>query len=698
MIRAEAMLTHQAGERLTSLAWLGLLGVLVCLNVTAVPAVYVQLASPPQAVADVLATNGLSVQGFALYMAGVQAIFGVVCLAAAATVWWQLPAQPFPRFVAVLLVLCSAASPPNLQALVATFPAIEPLARLAQVLFLVGLITFPFLFPTGHFVPRWTRAPIVVLLAAIVGLSIGLGGSLSDPPDPIGALMLLGFVGGLAAMAYRYTRRSDSIARQQTKWVVASGAVVLVVTVLDVVLLPLVPSPVPAELRSTPYDPISVTVMSVAYALLPVSICLAILRYRLWDIDSVINRALVYAILSAGLLGLYALVVTATSAVAQAATSGAAPLIATLLVAICVQPLHTRVQRFVNRVLYGDRDEPYRALARLGQQLESTLTPNAVLPTIVRGITEALRVPYAALEVRGGDGVVLSAATGTPTEPRLRLSMSFQNETMGELIISPRAPGEPFSTGDRSLLQDLARQAGVAAHAVLLAADLERSRLRLVMSREDARRRLGSDLHDGLGHRLAGLLRSTERISGLVVADPPVAKLALDELTQHTRAAIHEVRELAHQLHPPELELFGLVGALREQAERYASPTVGGLRVSVEAPSELVSLPPAVESAAYLIACEALTNVERHSGAGRCCVRVSLAPPTADDDLDLYGPASVLQVEVIDDGRGLDAGGTGLGLASMRQRAAELGGRCWVTAAQPHGTRVCVRLPCMAAD
>ena len=111
------------------------------------------------------------------------------------------------------------------------------------------------------------------------------------------------------------------------------------------------------------------------------------------------------------------------------------------------------------------------------------------------------------------------------------------------------------------------------------------------MSREDARRRLGSDLHDGLGHRLAGLLRSTERISGLVVADPPVAKLALDELTQHTRAAIHEVRELAHQLHPPELELFGLVGALREQAERYASPTVGGLRVSVEAPSELASLP-----------------------------------------------------------------------------------------------------------
>ena len=123
---------------------------------------------------------------------------------------------------------------------------------------------------------------------------------------------------------------------------------------------------------------------------------------------------------------------------------------------------------------------------------------------IVRGITEALRVPYAALEVRGGDGLVLSAATGTPTEPRLRLPIVFQNETMGELVVSPRAPGEAFSAGDRRLLQDLARQAGVAAHAVLLLPTSNARVLKLVLAREDARRRLGSDLHDGLGHRLTG--------------------------------------------------------------------------------------------------------------------------------------------------------------------------------------------------
>jgi signal transduction histidine kinase len=696
MIRAEAMRVHLAGERLASAAWATLLGVLVCLNAAAIPAIYVRLASPPPAITDVLVHNGLSIQAYALYMAGVQAVFGLICLAAAVAVWWQLPTQPFPRFVAVLLVLCTAASPPNLQALVATFPAVEPLARLAQILFLVELIAFPFLFPTGRFVPSWMRTPVWLLVLTLAVTAVALGGSLSDPPDPIGALTLLGLVGGLAAMVYRYARRSDSVARQQTKWVVASGVVVAVVTVLDVLLLPLLPLPVPAELRSTPYDPVSVTVMSVAYALLPVSIGLAILRYRLWDIDVVINRALVYGALSAGLLGLYLLVVAGVGEVVQTQSSGAAPLIATLAVAICIRPLHARIQYLVNRVLYGDRDDPYVALARLGQQLEFTLTPNAVLPTVVHGITEALRVPHAALEVCGSDGLVLRAATGTVTEPRLRLPVSFQNETLGELSVSPRAPGEPFSASDRRLLQDLTRQAGVAAHAVLLAADLERSRLKLVLAREDARRRLGSDLHDGLGHRLAGLLRAAERLAGAVEADPPVVRRGLDELGQQTRAAIQEVRELAHRLHPPELELYGLVGSLREQAERYSSPTTDGLRVSVEADADLPPLPVAVESAAYLIACEALANVERHSGASQCCVRVTMAPPAAEDGLELSGATSALHIDIIDNGRVMHSEGTGLGLTSMRQRAAELGGRCSIEAAQPHGTRVRVRLPCLA--
>ena len=118
---------------------------------------------------------------------------------------------------------------------------------------------------------------------------------------------------------------------------------------------------------------------------------------------------------------------------------------------ICVRPLHARIQRVVNRLLYGDRDDPYLVLTRLGTQLEHTLAPEAVLPTIAHSISEALRLPYAALEVRGSDGLVLSAMTGTSTEPLLRLPLVYQNDTVGELALSARAPGERFSPADRRL-------------------------------------------------------------------------------------------------------------------------------------------------------------------------------------------------------------------------------------------------------
>ena len=301
---------------------------------------------------------------------------------------------------------------------------------------------------------------------------------------------------------------------------------------------------------------------------------------------------------------------------------------------------------------------------------------------------------------RGRDGLALSAATGAATEPRLRLPVVFQGDTLGELVVSPRSPGERFSAGDRRLLEALARQAGVAAHAVLLAADLERSRLKLVLAREEARRRLGSDLHDGLGHRLTGLLRATERIAGLLDGDSATdpARRALAELGQQTRAAIQEVRQLAHHLHPPELDLLGLVGALHEQADRYASTSPGGLHISVEAPADLPALPTAVESAAYMIACEALTNVERHANASHCCLRLALVPPASEDGLDLSGATAVLELQITDDGRGLQSPVGGLGLASMRERASELGGSCSVEPVEPHGTRVCVRLPCLVSE
>jgi signal transduction histidine kinase len=189
------------------------------------------------------------------------------------------------------------------------------------------------------------------------------------------------------------------------------------------------------------------------------------------------------------------------------------------------------------------------------------------------------------------------------------------------------------------------------------------------------------------------VLRASERAANLIEQDPIVARDVLVDAGQQTRAAIHEVRQLAHQLHPPELDLLGLVGALREQADRHSSPAER--HVLVDAAPDLPRLPAAVELAAYLITCEALTNVERHANASQCCVRLSVTQADGDNAAAFSGIQRILLLEVIDDGDGIGTSSSGgLGLTSMSDRATELGGSFSIARVEPHGTHLTVHLPC----
>jgi signal transduction histidine kinase len=236
-----------------------------------------------------------------------------------------------------------------------------------------------------------------------------------------------------------------------------------------------------------------------ALLVLPVCTYIAILRYNLYDIDVVINRTLVYGTLSACVVGIYVLAVVALGALFQTQGNLAVSLLATGFVAVLFQPLRMRLQRGVNRLMYGERDDPYAVISRLGRRLEATLAPETVLPTIAETIAQALKLPYAAIHLKEGEGFRTAAAYGSPTGEPETLPLVYQREEIGRLVFSPRAPGEGFSEADRSLLEDLARQAEVAVHAVRLTTDLQHSRERLVATREEERRRLRRDLHDGLG-------------------------------------------------------------------------------------------------------------------------------------------------------------------------------------------------------
>jgi signal transduction histidine kinase len=426
-----------------------------------------------------------------------------------------------------------------------------------------------------------------------------------------------------------------------------------------------------------------------------ISAGIAILRHGLYDINLIINRTLVYGMLSAGVVGMYILLVGTLGTLFQSSGNFVIALLATGLAAFIVQPLRVRLQRSVNRLMYGERDDPYTVLSGLSQQLKTTLAPSAVLPNIAEAIAKTLKLPYVALALKQGDQMVVAATAGVGfwqigdratdshlPSPISHLPLIYQAETVGQLLVAPRAPGETFTPSEQKLLEDIALQAGIAAHAIQLTTDLQRSRERLVAAREEERRRLRRDLHDGLGPQLASLTLTVAAARELLHHDADAADRLLQELAIHTQSAISDIRRVVYDLRPPALDDLGLVLALREQAASYRQ---AGLQITIDAPEQLPPLPAAVEVAAYRIIQEALTNVVRHAKARTCTVRLILG--------------DALDIEIHDDGIGLPPGvRTGVGLTSMRERTDELGGTYGIQSLPGQGTCIEARLPLLSVE
>ena len=561
-------------------------------------------------------------------------------------------------------------------------------------------ITFVFLlFPNGHLPSRrwrlvgWSAGVGLLLLAFGLAAHPGPVSDWGTAANPYGitgaedvlsaviyvgtALTLIGCLGSILAAIVRF-RRSHGIHRAQMKWLAFTAITVLVVALLAI----------PLWLFGNLSDPLALELSIILSNVLTLGIAVgatvAIVSHRLYDIDVIINRTLVYVIMTGVLLLIYGLVVGAAGLLFQAQANGFVAILATALVAILFQPIRSRLQQGVNRLLYGQRDEPFAVLAELGQRLEQTVSPKAVYPTIVESVAQALRLPYVALQVRQGEAFLTVETTGRPVNDPTFLPLTNQGEIVGRLLVGRRPGDEEFTVADRRLLENIARQAGAAVYAAKLTADLQRSRQQLVTSREEERRRLRRDLHDGLGPSLASLLLEARVLRRLIRDDPATAEKLADEMQGDIRATIDDIRRVVYELRPPALDDLGLVPAIHLLADKIGRENgaagSGDLQVQVEASHDLPLLPAAVEAAAYRIVQEALTNVVHHADARCAVVRLRL------DD--------ALHVEVVDDGIGIHGGRPGgLGLHSMRERAAELGGRCTVSRVPGGGTRVEATLP-----
>jgi signal transduction histidine kinase len=704
---------HTRGTRLrgrwlllAQIAWLATSALTLGLFIAGIPIQFTRLATacPAASCASgqlqpvsvrALHRLGLSLNFFASYAIALILIFALVYGGVAALVFWRRSDDRMALFVSLTLLIFGLLTFSGVASALAESHAglwlpVTCLIYLGSTSF----ILFLFLFPDGHFAPRWTRwIALAWVIQAIPGAFFPTAPLTASPWfTAVGvAIWAIALATVIYSNVYRYRHVSSAPQRQQTKWVILGiGATAIGLLGALVVLDILDPLP------TTPGSMVTTLVIdALVYGVLllvPISIGIAMLRSHLFDVNILINRALVYGALTACVVGVYVLIVGSLNVVFQARGNLLVALLATGIVAVLFHPLRERLQRGVNRLMYGLRDEPYVVVSQMSQRLEAAVAPDAALQTVAETVAQALKLPYAAVALEEGEAnqLNIAASYGTPTSELLRLPLMYQGERLGELQVALRSSGDQWTPADRHLLNELARHAGAAAHAVRLTGELQRTnahlvaaRERLVTAREEERRRLRRDLHDGLGPALAALTLKAGAARKLLTRDLQSADTLLAELGDDIHATVSDIRRLVYDLRPPTLDELGLIGAIRERATQYSFSNEE-LHVTVDAPDQLPALPAAVEVAAYRIAQEALTNVARHAQAQICHVSITLD--------------GALQLEVSDDGIGLAAERpTGVGLTTMRERAVELGGTCTVEQTVPAGTRVLARLPIQKA-
>jgi signal transduction histidine kinase len=566
-------------------------------------------------------------------------------------------------------------------------------------LFTEMLVLLPLWFPDGRLLSRrWSIVIGLAALPSVLATLASLDPSVTAPlPNPAGlpafsgvnntlnawpftVLILAIFLSAFTSLIVRY-RRGAGQERQQLKWLLVGVA--LVITALAVQI------GVPA-LQNSPLLPL-------AAATLPIAIGIAVLRYRLYDIDLIINKALVYGGLAAVITVVYLLVVINIGAAVGGNRRLWLSLLTTAVIALAFQPLRDRAQHLANRLVYGKRATPYEALSQFSEHLSETYSEEDILDRMTRILAQGTGAQRAEAWVRAGQRLILASSSPPPTdEPSTPLAMqngslppmsrdivvpvSHGGELLGALAVDKKR-GESLNTVEQKLVANLAGQAGLVLKNVglnreLLARldDLRASRQRLVTAQDEERRRIERNLHDGAQQHLVALKMKVGLAEKLAEPESETRPI-LAQLKHDADEAIDNLRELARGIYPPLLASDGLGPALNAHARRLTVP------VELEV-DEVPRQAREVEAAVYFCCLEALQNVAKYADASRVNVRV-------------WTEDSSLAFAVEDDGNGFDPATVvrSSGLQNMRDRLEALGGSLLLRSAPAKGTTVEGRLP-----
>jgi signal transduction histidine kinase len=579
----------------------------------------------------------------------------------------------------------------------------------------VGLIAIylVLLFPTGSPpTPRWRW------VAWVAGAAIGLAslafalapGKIEDAPvavdNPLGIggidspLTVVAFsslmvmfgcvVAAIVSMVVRF-RRSHGTERQQLKWFATAAVFTGALFFISVVSTPLFPSGVDSIVQSASLA---------SFLTFPVAMGIAILKYRLYELDVVINKTVVYGALAVFITALYVGIVVGIGALFGSVGNVYLSILATAVVALAFQPARSRAQRLANRLVYGKRATPYEVLAEFSEQVARSVAAEEILPRMAQTVGAATGAKTSEVWLRSASTIRLAASwPDSPNSAVLALAngrlpdfpsadrvveVRHQDELLGAIAIA-KPPGEALAPIEEKLLNEVASQAGLVLRNVRLTSELlarleelRASRQRLVVAQDEERRRLERNLHDGAQQHLVALKVKLNLATRRAQEDAELRE-ALTSLQTDADDAIEALRDLARGIYPPLLADQGLVVALDAQARK--SP------LDVELRGDGISrYPQDVEAAVYFCTLEALQNAAKYAEARHVTVEL------ADGE-------GALRCSISDDGKGFDPATTarGAGLQNMSDRIEALGGTFQVTSAPGAGTTIATSVPVMRA-
>jgi signal transduction histidine kinase len=657
----ETTAIQQPWLRVLRLTWVILAILCVIIIIASIPGNLIMLEARSRTI------ESAAVLAFWIDMLNIGIIIASIAVASISTflawvIFRQRSIERMPVYLSFFLVLYAIAG--SLESIYPFWPTLSDLEFGLIISSLIGplFVTLFVLFPDGKFVPSWTRW-LILLSLSIVPVSYLLEASsfsvIDEPLFWVGAVIAAGtLLLVLYAQIYRYRHVSDPSERQQTKWVIYGISLWFLVMAIGSVPYAQVQQLPPGS--AIPWwQLLNELAYLISFSFLPLSLTFAVLRYRLYDIDIIINRTLVYGTLTIATVGIYVFIVGYLGSLFQAINLSTFGFLATGLVAVIFQPLRERLQGAVNRLMYGERDDPLAVLGSLSKRLEVASEPEAILPGIVDTVGHALKLPYVAIEVFNGRSTGIVAAYGESRKKPERLPLIYQAERVGYMIFAHRSINESFSEAESKLLRNISRQTGAAVHAAKLTSDLRQSRQQLITTRGEERRRLRRDLHDGLGPTLATLSLKIDTARNLLTYNPTAADQLLVETKRQIQETLGDIRRLVYNLRPPALDELGLIKAVQAYIDQH---NIDGLGITVEEHGEMPSLPAAVEVAAYRIALEGVINIIRHAQASNAEIR-------------FYIEKNSLILEIMDNGIGFpEPIPIGVGITSMRERAEELSG------------------------